>query len=109
MVQIEEPEPRRSGTSSSSGDEELERIRDAVAREQAVELSHPGSRVVVAEIDPVVTKAALSHYLSVQEAQIAGIHEALCEFGRGEGVAHERVREWVESWDTDVERSAPTA
>lgn len=56
-----------------------------------------------------VAVEALEEYLSVQEWQEGRIHEALASADRGEGVPHERVRGWVESWDTDNELPAPKA
>lgn len=52
---------------------------------------------------------AIEDYLAVQEAQIRGIEEAIASLDRGEGIEHERVREWIESWDTDNELPLPKA
>lgn len=56
-----------------------------------------------------VAVEAIEEYLSVQEWQEGRIREALAAADRGEGVAHERVREWVESWGADDELPTPKA
>lgn len=50
---------------------------------------------------------AIEDYLAVQEAQIRGIEEAIASADRGELVAQESVRDWVESWGSDNERAIP--
>jgi RHH-type transcriptional regulator, rel operon repressor / antitoxin RelB len=50
---------------------------------------------------------AIVAYLDINEWQIVGITKALSSLDRGKGVAHERVREWVASWETRKERSVP--
>ena len=50
---------------------------------------------------------AINEYLDLNEWQVAGIKEAMASMDRGEGIAHEAVKEWVESWDTPDERPAP--
>lgn len=50
---------------------------------------------------------AISDYLDVNEWQVAGIKRAITSLDRGEGVPHERVKAWVESWGTDSERPMP--
>ena len=52
---------------------------------------------------------AIEDYLAVQEAQIKGIEEAIASMDSGEGIEHERVREWIESWDTGNELPMPKA
>ena len=54
-----------------------------------------------------VAVSAIEDYLAVQEAQIRGIEEAIASADRGELIAHESVREWVESWGSDKERAMP--
>lgn len=56
-----------------------------------------------------VAVEAIEEYLSVQEWQEARIRQALASADGGQGVPHERVREWVETWDTENERSRPKA
>lgn len=56
-----------------------------------------------------VAVAAIEEYLSVQEWQEARIRKAIASADRGAGVAHESVRDWVESWGTENERDAPKA
>jgi predicted transcriptional regulator len=50
---------------------------------------------------------AIVAYLDTNEWQVAGINKALSSLDRGKGVAHERVREWVASWETRKERPFP--
>lgn len=56
-----------------------------------------------------VAVSAIEAYLSVQEAQIRGIEEAMASADRGELIAHDTVLEWVESWGSDNERAKPKA
>ena len=51
--------------------------------------------------------AAIDEYLDVNEWQIAGIKRAIASLDRREGIPHERVEEWVESWGTGSERPRP--
>jgi len=50
---------------------------------------------------------AIGEFVDVNEWQIAGIRRAMASMERGEGVAHERVKQWVRSWGTRKERPAP--
>jgi predicted transcriptional regulator len=50
---------------------------------------------------------AISEYLDIHEWQIAGINQAIASLDRGEGIAHQAVKEWVGSWNTRHERPAP--
>ena len=50
---------------------------------------------------------AINEYLDLNEWQVAGIQKAMISLDRGEGVVHERVKEWVSSWDSKKERAAP--
>ncbi len=52
--------------------------------------------------------AALEEYLAVQQWQVQGIRDAIAEAnGKSRHAEQEKVREWVESWDTDAEREPP--
>ncbi len=51
--------------------------------------------------------SAISEYLDVNEWQVAGINQAIQSVDRGEGIAHEEVKDWVSSWDSQNERPAP--
>jgi len=51
-----------------------------------------------------LTAEAIVAYLDINEWQVAGISKALSSLDRGKGVAHERVSEWVRSWETRKER-----
>ena len=50
---------------------------------------------------------AINDYLAVNEWQVAGIKRAITSLDRGEGIPHERVKAWVESWGTHSERPIP--
>jgi predicted transcriptional regulator len=50
---------------------------------------------------------AIKAYLDVNEWQVAGIERAIASLDRGEGIAHDAVRDWVASWGGREERPAP--
>jgi predicted transcriptional regulator len=50
---------------------------------------------------------AISEYLSVNEWQIAGIKRAIESADRGDGVQHDHVKAWIDSWGTKTERPPP--
>jgi RHH-type transcriptional regulator, rel operon repressor / antitoxin RelB len=50
---------------------------------------------------------AINQYLEVNEWQVAGIKQAIASLDRGEGVAHEHVKDWVKSWGSRRERPIP--
>jgi RHH-type rel operon transcriptional repressor/antitoxin RelB len=50
---------------------------------------------------------AINQYLEVNEWQVAGIKQAIASLDRGEGVAHEQVKDWVTSWGNRRERPIP--
>jgi predicted transcriptional regulator len=50
---------------------------------------------------------ALSEYLAINEWQVAGIEQAATSLEKGQGVSHEKVREWIDSWGRKKERPAP--
>jgi predicted transcriptional regulator len=50
---------------------------------------------------------AINEYLDLNEWQVAGTQKAMASLDRGEGVPHERVQEWVSSWNRKTERPAP--
>ena len=52
---------------------------------------------------------AIGEFVDVNEWQIAGIKSAMTSMDRGEGIAHEQVKEWVQSWGSRKERPAPKA
>lgn len=52
---------------------------------------------------------AISEYLAVNEWQISATRAAMDSLDRGERVAHESVREWIESWGAEGELERPTA
>jgi RHH-type transcriptional regulator, rel operon repressor / antitoxin RelB len=50
---------------------------------------------------------AINDYLDVNEWQVAGIKRAVASLDRGDGIPHERVKDWVESWGSSKERPIP--
>ena len=52
--------------------------------------------------------AAISEYVAFHESQVEGIKKAIASADKGEGVPHEKVKAWVESWGTDNELPMPT-
>ena len=50
---------------------------------------------------------AIHEYLDVNEWQVAGIKRAIASLDRGEGVPHERVKDWATSWGSSRERPIP--
>ena len=52
---------------------------------------------------------AIEEYLDINEWQVAGIVGAIVSLDRGKGIPHQRVKQWVASWETRKERPAPKA
>lgn len=50
---------------------------------------------------------AISEYVDVNETQVSGIKDATASLDRGEAVSHEKVREWVLTWDSQQEQPIP--
>ncbi len=50
---------------------------------------------------------ALAEYLDVNEWQVAGIRKAMDSLERGDGVPHDQMKAWVDSWGGKTERAAP--
>jgi predicted transcriptional regulator len=50
---------------------------------------------------------ALNEYLDVNEWQVAGVKRAMASLDRGEGIPHQEVKDWVNSWGRKRERPAP--
>jgi RHH-type transcriptional regulator, rel operon repressor / antitoxin RelB len=50
---------------------------------------------------------ALNGYLDLNEWQVAGVKRAVASLDRGEGVSHQEVKNWVNSWGRKRERPAP--
>ena len=47
---------------------------------------------------------AINEYLDLNEWQVAGIQKAVASLDRGEGIPHERVKDWVSSWNNKKKR-----
>jgi len=50
---------------------------------------------------------AINGYLDLNEWQVAGVQKAIALLDRGEGIPHQRIEEWVNSWGSKRERSTP--
>lgn len=50
---------------------------------------------------------AIADYLAVNAWQVEAVETAIAALDRGEGIAHEAIRDWVASWDTDRESEPP--
>ena len=50
---------------------------------------------------------AINGYLDLNEWQVNGVQNAMASLDRGKGIPHQRVKEWVNSWGSKRERSAP--
>jgi RHH-type transcriptional regulator, rel operon repressor / antitoxin RelB len=50
---------------------------------------------------------AIGSYLDVNEWQVAGIKRAIEAMDRGDGIPHERVKEWIASWGGKNELPVP--
>ena len=50
---------------------------------------------------------AIEEYLDINEWQVAGVLGAIASLDRGKGIPHQRVKEWVTSWEKRKERSTP--
>jgi predicted transcriptional regulator len=50
---------------------------------------------------------AINEYLELNEWQVAGIKHAIASLDRGEGIAHDQVKDWVASWGSANEKPMP--
>lgn len=50
---------------------------------------------------------AVERYLDDEAWQVAHMEQGLAELGRGEGVAHSEVAEWLAAWGSDEESGPP--
>jgi predicted transcriptional regulator len=50
---------------------------------------------------------ALNDYLDLNEWQVAGVKQAIGSLDRGEGVSHDEVKDWVNTWGRKRERPVP--
>lgn len=55
-----------------------------------------------------IAAEAISDYLDLNEAQVAGIHDSIASLDKGQSVPHSRVHQWVRSWGTPHEQSVPS-
>ena len=54
-----------------------------------------------------IAAEAIGSYLDVNEWQVAGIKRAIEAMDQGDGVRHERVKEWIASWGSKNELPVP--
>jgi RHH-type rel operon transcriptional repressor/antitoxin RelB len=71
-------------------------------RERLEALAHTTGRS-----ESLLASEAISEYLALQEWQIAGTKAAIDAVDRDEWIAHDAVRDWISSWDSDNEKNAP--
>jgi RHH-type rel operon transcriptional repressor/antitoxin RelB len=57
--------------------------------------------------ESLLAAEAVSEYLALQEWQVSAIEAGIASLEREGGIAHEAVREWIESWDTENELDPP--
>ena len=57
--------------------------------------------------ESLLAAEAVSEYLSLQEWQVSAIEAGIASLDREGGIAHEAVRDWIESWGTDDELDPP--
>ena len=50
---------------------------------------------------------AINEYLEINEWQVAGIKRAMAALDRGEGIAHDQVKDWVVSWGSANGKPTP--
>jgi len=50
---------------------------------------------------------AINEYLEINEWQVAGVKRAIASLDRGEGIAHDSVKDWVASWGSADEKPTP--
>jgi predicted transcriptional regulator len=50
---------------------------------------------------------AINEYLEVNEWQVSGIKRAMASLDGGEGIAHDMVKDWIESWGSADEKPVP--
>jgi RHH-type transcriptional regulator, rel operon repressor / antitoxin RelB len=50
---------------------------------------------------------AINEYPEFNEWQVAGIKRAIASLDRGDGIANDQVKDWVASWRSANEKSAP--
>ena len=50
---------------------------------------------------------AINEYLEVNEWQVSGIKRAMASLDGGEGIAHDMVKDWIESWGSAAEKPVP--
>ena len=70
--------------------ERLEALADATGRSESL-----------------LASEAVSEYLALQEWQISAIEAGIASIDREGGIAHQAVRDWIESWGTDHELDPP--
>jgi predicted transcriptional regulator len=57
--------------------------------------------------ESLLASEAVSEYLALQEWQVSAIEAGIASIDREGGIAHQAVRDWIESWGTDHELDPP--
>jgi RHH-type transcriptional regulator, rel operon repressor / antitoxin RelB len=57
--------------------------------------------------ESLLAAEAVSEYLALHEWQVSAVEAGIASLEREGGIAHEAVRNWIESWDTDEELDPP--
>ena len=57
--------------------------------------------------ESLLAAEAVSEYLALQEWQVSAIEAGIASLDREGGIAHEAVRDRIESWGTDDELDPP--
>ena len=50
---------------------------------------------------------AIAAYVDSEEWQVGEVHAAIQDLDDGNGVSHEKVTKWLETWGTNGEKKAP--
>jgi len=75
---------------------------DAAAKERLERLAESTGRS-----SSFLAAEAINEYLEINEWQVAGIKRAIGSLDRGEGISHDSVKDWIESWGSANEKPAP--
>ena len=57
--------------------------------------------------ESLLAAEAVSEYLALREWQVSAIEAGIASLEREGGIAHEAVRNWIESWGTEHELDPP--
>jgi RHH-type transcriptional regulator, rel operon repressor / antitoxin RelB len=77
---------------------------DTAAKEKLEQLAESTGRS-----SSFLAAEAINEYLDINDWQVTGIKRAMTSLDRGEGIAHDSVKDWIESWGNADEKPAPKA